>query len=140
MSCYNGWRFLLNINLDTRTQMDETIKALIGSGKWLILFPLRFLIATANLLPTPLATYAIVHDEFMGIIRASYKVEATARVHLGHFLVAWVRGLVSDVNLAELDMTRAEDDDSDMKVKRAYRKKALSAAALNEIRSDCKIW
>ncbi len=89
--------------------MIEILKMLTALGKWIVLLPFRLLIAILNIIPTCAKTYSVVQQTEFGKITQSYPFECTNPVHLGHFIVAWVRGLYGKTSLVELKTVTEND-------------------------------
>ena len=122
---------------------SQIIGALIAGGKWFILLPLRMTVAILNVVPTPAKTYTVMHRTQFDQVTASYKVQTTNPVHLGHFIVAWVRGDFHRTWVSSFKTVRYDDDsggDSDMIETGKTPIRGIDTERLNAIIEDCKIW
>ena len=116
--------------------MEDLVSTFLSAGKWLLLLPFRLIVAVLNIIPTWATTYTTIHRSQFGQITNSFNVEALNPVHLGHFLVAWIRGRYGRVSLVELESI----DQADVRPARQYLAWAVAVENLDKIQEECKIW
>jgi len=124
----------------------EIIKVLAGLPIWVILFPLRFLIAFLNLASfkkpkvCETSTFLKPSPYRNGSVAIQYEVFSSEKLHLGHLIICYIRGKIQNKKIFEVDNIYDEDGfRKDHKVNEESYARVVTIKDLNQIKKDCQL-